>query len=485
MTRVEVHDFGPIGHAAIELKPLTVFIGPNNSGKSYLALAIYALSRALLWETGMVRLDRVSRRWRHREDFTQDIVLRTAAELKKAWPNARGIPRGPISVREMPAGIQSVLAEALGSYGDSVSSEFGAELQRCYGTAIAELGRRGGNAQSAEFRISLSDESSGFSWEVGSSQDHLLKVKWDSSLFDQSIDFGVSLPPLRLLRESPEFFLQHVIYYMNAVVLRRLIGRSHYMPASRSGILLGHKTLASLIIGRSSLAWVEPMEIPRLPGVVTDLIQALLLLTATEPPKGNLKKVVAYLEGQMARGTVDMNAEVEYPEIYYENESGRYSLHQVSSMVSGIAPIVLFLKYVVRPGDVLIIEEPESHLDVDNQRKLARALVSIVRSGVKVLFTTHSDYFVNQINNLLLLSQLSPRRRAARGYSASEVLDPNDLGAYFFRPGDHGSSVEDLRITPDEGIPTNMFTDAHSALYNEAITLEHLVAAKAYGVPSR
>jgi len=229
---------------------------------------------------------------------------------------------------------------------------------------------------------------------------------------------------------------------------------------------------------------VEPTEVPRLPGVVTDLIQALLLLTPTEPPKAGLKKVVAYLEEQLARGTVDMDARVEYPEIYYETESGRYSLHQVSSMVSEIAAIVLFLKYVVRPGQLLIIEEPESHLDVDNQRKLARALASIVRAGVKVLVTTHSDYFVNQINNLLLLSQLSPRQRRTRGYSASEVLDPNEVGAYLFCPGDQGSSVEDLKITPEEGIPTNVFTDAHSALYNEAITLEHQVAAKAYGAPS-
>jgi energy-coupling factor transporter ATP-binding protein EcfA2 len=152
-------------------------------------------------------------------------------------------------------------------------------------------------------------------------------------------------------------------------------------------------------------------------------------------------------------------------------------------MISEIAPIVLFLKYVVRPGHLLIIEEPESHLDADNQRKLARALASIVKSGVKVLITTHSDYFVNQINNLLLLSQLSQRQRKTRGYSAGQALDPTDVGAYLFCPGDQGSSVEDLKITPHAGIPTNMFTDAHSALYNEAITLEHLVAAKAYGVP--
>ena len=45
MTRIEVKDFGPIAEGAVDLKPLTVFIGPNNSGKSYMALLVYALSR--------------------------------------------------------------------------------------------------------------------------------------------------------------------------------------------------------------------------------------------------------------------------------------------------------------------------------------------------------------------------------------------------------------------------------------------------------
>ena len=88
-------------------------------------------------------------------------------------------------------------------------------------------------------------------------------------------------------------------------------------------------------------------------------------------------------------------------------------------MVSEIAPIVLYLKYLVRPGHLFIIEEPESHLDADNQRKLARAIAMLVNANVKVLITTHSDYCVNQINNLLMLSQISARRRASRKYSSS------------------------------------------------------------------
>lgn len=42
---LEVANFGPIVEAKIDLRPLTVFVGPSNTGKSYLAILIYALHR--------------------------------------------------------------------------------------------------------------------------------------------------------------------------------------------------------------------------------------------------------------------------------------------------------------------------------------------------------------------------------------------------------------------------------------------------------
>ena len=185
------------------------------------------------------------------------------------------------------------------------------------------------------------------------------------------------------------------------------------------------------------------------------------------------RKVISFLEDNVTRGTVDMEAIGEYPEAYYQNETGKYSFHQTSSMVTEIAPLVLFLKHLVRPGNLFIIEEPESHIDADNQMKLARAIAMLVNSGVHVLITTHSDFFVSQINNLLLLSEVSHQKRTARRYSRSEVLHPEDVSGYFFDPGPEGSRVHELPVTSDVGIPIPHFTDAHSALYDEAVELEH------------
>ena len=44
MPFIAFRNFGPIAHAEVDLKPLTILIGSNNTGKSYLALAIRTIA---------------------------------------------------------------------------------------------------------------------------------------------------------------------------------------------------------------------------------------------------------------------------------------------------------------------------------------------------------------------------------------------------------------------------------------------------------
>ena len=46
MLKVSVKDFGPIIEGTIDLKPLTLFVGPSNAGKSYLAMLVYSLMQS-------------------------------------------------------------------------------------------------------------------------------------------------------------------------------------------------------------------------------------------------------------------------------------------------------------------------------------------------------------------------------------------------------------------------------------------------------
>ena len=110
-------------------------------------------------------------------------------------------------------------------------------------------------------------------------------------------------------------------------------------------------------------------------------------------------------------------------------------LHLASSSARGLSDLYFYLRHRASPWNhLLIIDEPESHLDTSNQIRLARTLAHFVRSGIKVLVTTHSDYLIKEINNLIMLGHLDGGRykRLPRelGYKADDRLDVDSVRAY-------------------------------------------------------
>ena len=112
-------------------------------------------------------------------------------------------------------------------------------------------------------------------------------------------------------------------------------------------------------------------------------------------------------------------------------------LHLASSSVRGLSDLFFFLRHQAKMDHLLIVDEPESHLDTGNQILLARLLTRIVNSGVRVLITTHSDYLVKEINNLLMLGVLPRNSDVVRSmkYSAEEPLQLDMVKAYIAENG--------------------------------------------------
>ena len=216
------------------------------------------------------------------------------------------------------------------------------------------------------------------------------------------------------------------------------------------------------------------MEVRPLSGVVADFISGLLTLDTTHHTK-ELYEVAEFLENKIAKGKIYLDATggVPYPEIAYETQGQKFRMHRVSSMVSELAPLILYLKHRLAPGDLLIFEEPESHLHPANQRALAHAIVKMVRKGVKVMITTHSDYFLSQLGNFVRLSAL-PEERAKRGYDEDDYLNPEDVGCYLFAWDDEegGSVVQELEVSAADGIVEDEFYSVDEAMYDEYIELE-------------
>ena len=106
-------------------------------------------------------------------------------------------------------------------------------------------------------------------------------------------------------------------------------------------------------------------------------------------------------------------------------------------MVSELSPIVAFIKYLPFRGEatpVIFIEEPEAHLHPEAQVKLAEVFVKLVKAGVKLIITSHSNYIFNKLNNLVIKKDLeldcySPiKLKETEKGSISHVMAADDLG---------------------------------------------------------
>ena len=482
MVSVAVKDFGPIIEGAVEIKPLTVFIGPNNSGKSHLATLVYALMQGRILPSLLPGMDTIL--------FNEHLIpqlfependIATEVNTWIAKKVDAGCDITNISVMDLPQkfvhALETVLKEQILVM---FARPFDDRLTQCFGAEVSTLSRAGNNSH-RKFSVSLKNDSP--EW-------HLMATPGGKKIEASIPTLSFANESVNLRAESAQLtyaaltgrlpyvgqfrygLASEIWTQVFRALYRRFPDITYYLPAARTGILQSHKQLASAIVRRSPFVGIEPVEIDRLSGVVADFISELLTL---EPEKrAELYEVAEFLEKKIARGRIYLeSAGVPYPEIAYETQGQKFRMHRVSSMVSELAPLILYLKHRLAPGDLLIFEEPESHLHPENQRILAHAIVKMVRKGVKVMITTHSDYFLPQLGNFVRLSAL-PEERARRGYDDEDYLNPDDVGCYLFAWDDEegGSVVQELEVSAADGIVEDEFYSVDEAMYDEYIELE-------------
>jgi hypothetical protein len=114
-------------------------------------------------------------------------------------------------------------------------------------------------------------------------------------------------------------------------------------------------------------------------------------------------------------------------------------LFLASSSARAVSDLYFYLRHKAVPGELLMIDEPESHLSPANQVALARLLALCVHAGLRVYMTTHSDYIVKEFNNLLLLGNDFPGKAnflaTNKEYVAEMGLQPGQVAAYVSRQG--------------------------------------------------
>lgn len=163
-----------------------------------------------------------------------------------------------------------------------------------------------------------------------------------------------------------------------------------------------------------------------------------------------------------------------YPEFVYcpEGTEQKIRLSRASSMVSELASLVLLMRSVVGRGDTVIIDEPEAHLHPAAQTEMAKALTRLVRAGVRVIVTTHSDWLLQEIANAMREGELAER---AGETPPAHALRPGDVGVWLFATAGKGggSSVREIPFDLVEGVEPPDYEDVAEQLYNRSADLQN------------
>ncbi len=481
---LEVTDFGPIVNAKVDLRPLTVFVGPNNTGKSYLAILVYALHRVLgggvYYPGGSVRHRRRPLLGLNDPDLSEECIDALVEVARSLIDEADALDEATVV---LPAPVAGALRSAF----NEMAREIVGETSRCFGVADSHALLRKGTAK--EVRISMR--------RCG---DHP-SVRTEHTLsLDRDAEFRVAVPadaPLpvdsrvratwgrsygrRMLylakeradAQSRQFMARDLLALIGEIVLPALVGPLHrpayYLPADRTGVMHAHSVVVSSLIASAPTAGLRPSaRTPMLSGVLADFLEQLIEIGQAGRVHGRIKRDLAQgIEEEILAGAVrvDRSPPVDYPSFVYRPRGWKndLALASASSMVSELAPIVLYLRHMVGLGDVLIVEEPESHLHPAMQVALMRQLASLVKAGVRVIVTTHSEWLLEELANIVRRSEAAAVERGGR-----PALSSDDVGVWLFTPKGRpkGSVVSESRLD-DSGLFPSGYDEVASALHNE------------------
>ena len=260
---------------------------------------------------------------------------------------------------------------------------------------------------------------------------------------------------------------------------------AHYLPADRTGVMHAHRVVVASLIERAPRAGLRrDTPLPALSGVLADFLENLVELgDLPRRRRNNKENLAANLEQRILKGAIHSEDSVTgYPMFSYQPQGWGEDLPlmNASSMVSELAPVVLYLRHIVEPGDVLIIEEPESHLHPKMQVEFIRQLAAVVNAGVRVMLTTHSEWVLDELANLVRLSELPKKRR--RGIAGADfALSPNQLGVWLFEPKQRprGSVVKEIPCDVEFGGFRSGFDDVALGTYNDYAEISNRIEGSA------
>lgn len=453
---ITIKNFGPIREFEFDLsRNISLIYGKNNIGKSYAITALYLLLKSfpqVKQESVLVMI--------FDKYFTKYWKSENTETLVKIFTN-----RSDISVEQAKFVndiIKNSIAEMLE---DWVVKDFFRLLESSYGS-IDSLKNKYSNES---FSVSVQNEE--FVLEITNDQkpgSPRITVNFSQNHEQDSFNRFINGEEIRdvIFKSVDKIFTN----------FRENNLAQYFIPAVRSGYYLGTSsftnTLAQINQFRSELT-SDTFKMPKVTVPVSDFILQLsgLSNSANSSAPGYIE-IIRDMESNLLDGSVIFNSDE--GKLLYKSSvfDSSYDLSVVSSMVAEISLIAGYFKFVVndtileknplgsvnafKQHPLIFIEEPEAHLHPEVQVKLMEYFVKLANLGVKIIITTHSDYMLGKLSNILIAKEIEPEK----------------VGSYLLKMGEKGSVGDSqmMKATQD-GIEDHIFLETADSLYREKLRI--------------
>lgn len=475
---ISVRNFGPIAEGTVDLRPLTVLVGPSNTGKTYFSTLVYALHGAFkgfsrlgpLSSTGFtVFLKAMS--LKYSELLSKPTLSeKESTDVAEVWRNIETA----FKLSDMDAATLSLLMHTFFTHEEvsSLKHELQAELGNCFDlNPISALRRLTGDEMTVFLKVHEENQERWHIKLMASESDVTLNRSVNESLIRDTVIFpeGWELSADSHFSPGSPFFQMN---FEDACSLGWVGGNRYYLPAARSGIMQSHRILASSIIERVTRLGLERFpEVPTLSGVIAHFLQQIVLHEEDRSMNPEMQHLAETLESDVLSGEIRLKPSAGgYPDFHYRPHGTKEDMRigQASSMVSELAPLVLLLRGGIKPGDTLIIEEPEAHLHPGAQTDIAITLARLVRAGVRVIVTTHSDWLLEQIGNLILEGELE--KQAGETNAPPVFLHKEQVGCWHFQKN---GKIEEIAYDRMDGVEPQEYADIAESLYNRSAEIHN------------
>ncbi|MEK7432124.1 MAG: AAA family ATPase [Cyanobacteriota bacterium] len=243
--------------------------------------------------------------------------------------------------------------------------------------------------------------------------------------------------------ETKRFLIKKIEENILKIIINLFFNSIYIAPAERLAINLFNKEIS---IRRNSL-FSNPLfsnfeekkniinENKRYSIPIVDSLYVAEDLENLQKNKSDFSYIADMIEVEILKGKIDISSHGEMQFNPNESKKSHLGIHLTGSVVKSLSSIVFYFRHLAKKNDFIIIDEPELNLHPDNQRIIAKIIAKIVNNGFKVMISTHSDYIIRELNNLIMLKsgkEKSTKLLEKYNYKNEELLDYNNVGVYFF-----------------------------------------------------